>query len=94
MTNGNDCVLSWNGEVVACLTSNSLSEVLSFLQTSKKTINGAQTSIPVANSYQINFEAVMVSDLGMSWNDLSLRLLRWQKYGLSRYVKYLSKLYK
>lgn len=70
--NGNDAILYWNDEPIACLTSNSLSEILSFLSTSKKTINGAQTFKPVANSYTINFEAVMAVGVSMSWRDLSL----------------------
>lgn len=72
MINGNDAVLYWNDEPIACLTSNSLSEILSFLATSKKTVNGAQTFKPVANSYTINFEAVMTQDSSMSWRELSL----------------------
>lgn len=80
MMNGNDCILYWNDEPIACLTSNSLSEVLTFLNTAKKTQKGAIKSIPVANSYQINFEAVMVSDQSMSWNDLAL-LAREQVIG-------------
>lgn len=83
MINGNECILSWNGEVIACLTSNSISEVLTFLATSKKTINGSQTFAPVANSYAINFEAVMTSDSVMSWAELSalaksMRLGTWE----------------
>ena len=87
MINGNECVLYWNDEPIACLTSNSLAEVLTFLGTSKKTINGAQTFKPVANSYQINFEAVMVSDMGMSWQELSalaksMELGEWELTGV------------
>lgn len=80
MINGNECILLWNDEPIACLTSNSLSEVLSFLATSKKTINGAQTVKPVANFYSLNFEAVMTSDGPMSWADLS-RLARAMRLG-------------
>ena len=72
MTNGNDCILKWDGEPIACLTSNNLSENLSFINTSGRTAKGALTVIPVANSYTINFDAVFVSDLSMSWEDLSL----------------------
>ena len=82
MISGDDAILYWNDEPIACLTSNSLSEVLTFLATSKRTINGAQSFKPVANSYQINFEAVMASDMGMSWDELSaltrgMRLGTW-----------------
>lgn len=70
--NGNDCILKWNGEIIACLTSNNLSESLQFLNTSGRTAKGALTVIPVANSYVIDFDAVFVSDLSMSWEDLSL----------------------
>lgn len=80
MINGNECILKWNGEPIACLTSNSISEILSFLGTSKKTINGAQTIKPVANSYTLNFEAVMVNDV-MSWAELSL-LARAMRLGI------------
>lgn len=72
MMNGNDCILYWNDEPIACLTSNGLSEAVSFINTAKRTQSGALKSLPVSNSYQINFEAVMVSDLGMSWYDLSM----------------------
>ena len=68
----NDCILKWNGEIIACLTSNNLSENLSFINTSGRTQAGALTVIPVANSYTISFDAVFVSDLSMSWEDLSL----------------------
>ena len=68
----NDCILKWNGEPIACLTSNNLSENLSFINTSGRTAKGALTVIPVANSYTISFDAVFVSDLSMSWEDLSL----------------------
>lgn len=80
MMNGNDAILLWNDEPIACLTSNSLSEVLTFLATSKKTINGAQTFKPVANSYQINFEAVMAVGVGMSWEELA-QLFREMRAG-------------
>lgn len=70
--NGNEAILYWNNEPIACLTSNGISEVLSFLTTSKKTARGAQTFKPVANSYSINFEAVMINGMAMSWQDLSL----------------------
>lgn len=80
MINGNEAILYWNDEPIACLTSNSLAEVLSFIATSKKTINGAQTFKPVANSYSINFEAVMVSDMAMSWEELS-QLTRAMRLG-------------
>ena len=80
MMNGNDCILYWNDEPIACLTGNSLAEVLTFLNTCKRTRLGALKSIPMANSYQINFEAVMVSDLGMSWEDLS-QLVRSMEVG-------------
>jgi len=72
MINGNDCILKWNGEPIACLTSNNLSETLAFINTSARTLKGALSVIPVANSYTISFEAVFVSDLSMSWADLSL----------------------
>lgn len=72
MINGNDCILKWNGEPIACLTSNNLSETLAFINTSGRTAKGALSVIPVANSYVISFEAVFVSDLSMSWADLSL----------------------
>ena len=72
MMNGNDCVLYWNDEPIACLTSNGLSEAVSFINTAKRTQSGALKVLPVSNSYQITFEAVMVSDLGMTWNDLAL----------------------
>jgi hypothetical protein len=68
----NDCILKWNGEPIACLTSNNLSENLSFINTSGRTAKGALAVIPVANSYTISFDAVFVSDLSMSWEDLSL----------------------
>ncbi|MFA5243715.1 MAG: hypothetical protein WC380_00305 [Pedobacter sp.] len=80
MMNGNDCILYWNDEPIACLTSNGLSEAVTFINTAKRTQSGALKSIPLANSYQINFEAVMVSDLGMSWEDLSI-LMRAQVIG-------------
>lgn len=85
---GNDCILKWNGEPIACLTSNSLSENLSFLNTSGRTASGALTVIPVANSYVINFDAVFVSDSDMSWDDLSLlarsmQLGTWEMTGIN-----------
>jgi hypothetical protein len=72
MINGNEAILYWNSEPIACLTSNSLSEALSFLGTSDRTPKGALSFIPVANSYAITFEAVMAKDLFMSWDELSL----------------------
>lgn len=78
--NGNECILYWNDEPIACLTSNGLSEAVTFINTAKRTQNGALKSIPLANSYQISFEAVMVSDLGMSWDDLAI-LTRSQVIG-------------
>jgi len=80
MMNGNDCILYWNDEPIACLTSNGLSEAVTFINTAKRTQSGALKSLPLANSYQINFEAVMVSDLGMSWDDLAI-LMRTQVIG-------------
>jgi hypothetical protein len=80
MINGNDCILYWNDEPIACLTSNGLSEAVTFINTAKRTQSGALKSLPLANSYQINFEAVMVSDLGMSWDDLAI-LMRTQVIG-------------
>lgn len=79
MINGNEAILYWNEEPVACLTSNSLSEVLTFLATSKKTSRGAQSFKPVANSYSINFEAVMSS--GMSWERL-VQDARYMRIGM------------
>lgn len=72
MINGNEAILYWNDEPIACLTSNTLAEALSFLGTSARTQKGALSFLPVANSYAINFEAVMASDMGMSWEELSL----------------------
>ena len=69
--NGNEAILYWNDEPIACLTSNSMSEVLSFLTTCKRTQAGALKFIPVASSYTINFEAVMITDDLMSWDSLS-----------------------
>jgi hypothetical protein len=74
----NDCILKWNGEIIACLTSNNLSENLSFINTSGRTQAGALTVIQVANSYTISFDAVFVSDLSMSWKDLSLAVRSMQ----------------
>jgi hypothetical protein len=76
--NSNDCILKWNGNPIACLTSNNLSENLSFINTSGRTEKGALTVIPVANSYTISFDAVFVSDLEMSWQDLSLAVRSMQ----------------
>ena len=88
MINGNDCILLWNGEPIACLTSNSLSENVSFLNTSGRTASGALAVIPVANSYVIDFSAVFVSELNMSWADLSLlarsmQLGEWEMTGIN-----------
>jgi len=88
MINGNDCILLWNGNPIACLTSNKLSENLSFLNTSGRTASGALTVLPVANSYVINFDGVFVSDLNMSWTDLSLlarsmQLGEWEMTGIN-----------
>lgn len=88
MINGNDCILLWNGEPIACLTSNSLSENVSFINTSGRTASGALSVIPVANSYVIDFSAVFVSDLNMSWADLSLlarsmQLGEWEMTGIN-----------
>lgn len=88
MINGNDCILLWNGEPIACLTSNSLSENVSFLNTSGRTASGALAVIPVANSYVIDFSAVFVSELNMSWTDLSLlarsmQLGEWEMTGIN-----------
>jgi hypothetical protein len=85
--NGNECILIWNGDPIACLTSNNLSENLSFLNTSNRTSAGALSVIPVANSYTISFDAVFVEDLDMSWQDLSLatRLMQlgsWEMTGV------------
>lgn len=87
MINGNEAILKWNDEPIACLTGNSLSEVVQFLSTSKKTINGAQSIKPTSYSYSINFEAVMVYGIGMSWHELSLlarnmRLGSWEIEGV------------
>jgi hypothetical protein len=87
MMNGNECILIWNGDPIACLTSNNLSENLSFLNTSNRTSAGALSVIPVANSYTISFDAVFVEDLDMSWQDLSLatRLMQlgsWEMTGV------------
>lgn len=84
---GNDCILKWNGEPIACLTSNSLSENLSFLNTSGRTASGALSVIPVANSYIMSFDGIFVSDANMSWTDLSLlaramQLGEWELTGL------------
>ncbi len=86
--NGNECILVWNGDPIACLTSNNLSENLSFLNTSNRTAAGALSVIPVANSYTISFDAVFIEDLSMSWQDLSLatramRLGSWEMTGVN-----------
>ena len=80
MINGNDSILYWDGEPIACLTSNSIAETLSFINTCKRSRLGALSPIPVSNSYSLNFEAVLVTDLAMSWNELSL-LMRNQEVG-------------
>ncbi len=85
--NGNEAILYWNDEPIACLTSNSMSEVLSFLTTCKTTQAGALKFIPVANSYTINFEAVMITDDLMSWDSLStltrgMELGSWELSGI------------
>lgn len=78
--NGSLDILKWNDEPIACLTSNGIAETMSFLNTSKRTQLGALSVLPVAHSYQISFEAVMVSDMGMSWDELAL-LMRYQQIG-------------
>lgn len=80
MINGNECILTWNDEPIACLTSNSITEAMSFLATCKRTFSGASSHIPSTFGYTLTFEAVMVSGMGMSWDELSL-LVRTQEIG-------------
>jgi hypothetical protein len=81
MMNGDLDVLYWNDEPIACLTSNSISEQVSFINTCKRTRLGALASIPLANSYSLSFEGVLVEGMGMSWDELAL-LLRSQEVGV------------
>lgn len=77
--NGNDAILYWNAEPIACLTSNSLAEALSFITTCKTTRVGALTFIPQANSYTISFEGVFSPTDTMSWDTLSTICRNMQK---------------
>jgi hypothetical protein len=83
MMNGDLDVLYWNDEPIACLTSNSISEQLSFINTCKRTRLGATASIPLANSYSLSFEGVLAVGMGMSWDELAI-LHRSQEKGTWR----------
>ena len=63
---------------VACLTSNSLSETIGFLNTCKTTLKGAKKQLPTLYAYSIPFEAVYTKDGAIiNYHDL-------QAYGRER----------
>lgn len=77
--NGNEAILYWNNQPIACLTSNSISEALSFITTCKTTRIGALSFIPQANSYTISFEGVFTPTDTMSWDTLATICRNMQK---------------
>ena len=77
--NGNEAILYWNNQPIACLTSNSISEALSFITTCKTTRIGALSFIPQANSYTISFEGVFSPTDAMSWDTLATICRNMQK---------------
>lgn len=71
MNLGSSLLLYINDIPVGCLTNNSLSETISFIQTCKTTQKGAKTSLPTVYGYSIPFEAVMVIDSAlMTYDDI------------------------
>lgn len=96
--NGNEAILYWNSEPIACLTNNSINENLSFIATCKTSRKGALDFIPQTYSFELNFEAVMSKDSLMSWDTLSnitrsMQIGNWQITGLGQSgVGYLSNL--
>lgn len=79
--NGNEAILFWNEMPIACLTSNSMSEVASFLTTCKTTQAGALKFIPQAHSYTLNFEGVFIQTADYSWENLSTEIRKMVKGG-------------
>jgi len=64
-------ILLINGLPVGCLTSNSLSETIAFINTCKTTAKGAITQLPTLYGYSIPFEAVMATGGGvMTYEDI------------------------
>lgn len=64
-------ILYINDIPVGCLTSDTLSETIAFLQTCKTTEKGAIKSLGTLHAYSIPFEAVYVKDLALfTYNDL------------------------
>lgn len=71
MNLGSAMLLYINDVPVGCLTSNTLSESISFIRTCKTTAKGATTNIPDLYGYSIAFECVMVIDNGlMTYEDI------------------------
>ena len=67
---GSDAILYINDIPVGCLTGNSLSESISFINTCKTTAKGAKTALGQLYGYSISFEAIMTLDSLMSWEDI------------------------
>lgn len=64
-------VLYINDIAVGCLTSQSLSETIDFIQTCKRTEKGAISQLPQLYGYSIPFEAVMaIGSSNLSYEDL------------------------
>jgi hypothetical protein len=87
--NGNEAILFWNSEPIACLTSNSINENLSFLATCKTSRKGSSSFIPQTYSFGLSFEAVMSKDSPMSWERVSelarvMQIGNWSITGLGQ----------
>ena len=67
---GSAAILNINGIPVGCLTGNSLSESVSFINTCKTTDRGAITPLAKLHDYSIDFKAIMTTDSLMSWEQL------------------------
>jgi hypothetical protein len=64
-------ILYINDIPVGCLTADTLSETIAFIQTCKTTEKGAIKSLGTLHAYSIPFEAVYVKDLALfTYNDL------------------------
>lgn len=73
-------ILYINDIPIGCLTSNSLSETISFIQTCKRTQKGAIRSLGRQHSYSIPFEAVYTRDGSIiTYEDI-------QEYGRNREI--------
>lgn len=66
-------VLSINEKPIGCLTNNSLSETIQFINTCKTTAKGAIKSLGTLHAYSIPFEAVYVNGIAlMTYQELKI----------------------